>query len=694
MVQARIPHSVTLVLLTVAYIAVGRLGLLLAFANENASPVWPPTGLAIAALLLIGYRAWPAVAIGAFVVNLYNSGSIPASAVIAAGNTLEALVAAWLIVRFARGRAVFDSTADILRFVVIAAGAATLAASIGTIAVLVGDLGTQTDPAAIWLTWWLGDLVGAVVVAPIVVLWDRRPPVPDVIRRFPELVVLILTLGVAAMAVFSPWPMGGPDYPVILIPVLLWAAFRFGAWFTALCSAIVVVIAVYGTLRGWGPFGRWSLNEALLVMQSFVGMTTVMMLSVASEVSRRRDVERDLRRLNDDLERTITARTDELVKVNDRLLEAQEVAHVGSWEWDIGADRIWWSAEMYRIYGIERGSPIGYEAYLNRLHPDDRAAADATVRQAMADGRPFAFDHRVVRTDGSVRVLHGAGRVIVDASSRPIRMVGIGHDITERKEAEEARAQLIHEQARRQEAEETSRAKDEFLAILSHELRTPLNAALGWAHMLRELPRDAVSADRAVDTIYRNLLTQARLVSDILDVSRITRGALTVDKAPVDLAAIIGSAMEMVRDSAASRNITLDSRIGCDAVALVGDAKRLEQVFWNLLSNGVRFGREGGFVRVAATIEDDNVFITVEDDGPGIDPAFLPYMFEPFRQADGSPRRAHDGLGLGLSIARHLVELHGGSLVAANGRDGGAVLTVVLPVAITAAQATPSGTKH
>ncbi len=368
------------------------------------------------------------------------------------------------------------------------------------------------------------------------------------------------------------------------------------------------------------------------------------------------------------------------MKVNERLLEAQEVAHVGSWEWDIAADRVWWSGEMYRIYGIERGAPISYETFLNCLHPDDRALADTTVRQAMADGRPFAYDHRVMRADGTVRVLHGAGRVIFDASSRPARMVGIGHDITERKEAEEARALLIHEQARRQEAEETSRAKDEFLAILSHELRTPLNAALGWAHVLREMPPDSPAASRAAGTIYRNLLIQARLVSDILDVSRITRGALTIEKAPVDLAAIISSAFEMVRESAVARNVSLETRIDGGAVTIVGDAKRLEQVFWNLLSNGVRFGREGGFVRVDATVESDTVRITVEDDGPGIDPAFLPHVFEPFRQADGSPRRAHDGLGLGLSIARHLVELHAGTMEAANGPRGGAVLTVVLPM--------------
>jgi signal transduction histidine kinase len=141
----------------------------------------------------------------------------------------------------------------------------------------------------------------------------------------------------------------------------------------------------------------------------------------------------------------------------------------------------------------------------------------------------------------------------------------------------------------------------------------------------------------------------------------------------------------MIRESARARNIALETCVAGDRVALLGDAKRLEQVFWNLLSNGVRFGREDGLLRVDAVVENDHVRITVEDDGPGIDPAFLPHVFEPFRQADASPRRMHDGLGLGLAIAKHLVELHGGTLAAENVPRGGARLTVILPAQATLA---------
>ena len=490
------------------------------------------------------------------------------------------------------------------------------------------------------------------------------------------------TLVLVSLAVFGPSRAGAANYPLdfLVVPVLLWAAFRFGARETATASALIVAMAADATLRGFGPFARGSANESLLLLQAFAGVTTTMMLAVAAQVSTRRAAETALRALNDGLERRVTARTEELATVNDRLVEAQQVAHVGSWEWDIASNRLWWSEELYRVYGLDADTPIGYETFLAHVHPEDRGVVDATVRRAMADAAPFTFEHRIVRPDGSTRVLHAAGSVVVGPSGQPIRMMGIGHDITERKRGEEERAQLIREQAARREAEETSRAKDEFLAVLSHELRTPLNVALGWAHTLRELPPEDARFTRAVEAIYRNLRLQTRLVSDILDVARMTRGALLIEREPVDIGAIVGAAVDMVRDAAAVRRIAIDVDAPPAAAAPVGDAKRLEQVLWNLLSNAVRFGREGGRVRVVVVSGSDDVRIVIEDDGPGIDPAFLPHVFEPFRQADASPKRQHDGLGLGLAIARHLVELHDGTISASSGERGGATFTVRLPL--------------
>lgn len=686
-------RAVLLVLLTGAYVLAGRLGLLLAVVNDSASAVWPPTGLAFATLLLIGLRAWPVVLIGAFIVNLTTSGAGGASALIALGNTLEAVTGAWLVQRYAGGAAVFDSPRTIFRFTCLAAaGATAIAATVGVSALLLGGLASKEQAGSIWFTWWLGDAVGALIVTPLVVSWARPRDSAWRPSQGIEAAALVATIAVVLVVVFGNSPTGAAHYPLtfVVAPVLLWSAFRFGIRETVTAAAVVSGFALAGTLRGWGPFARSSPNESLLLLQAFGGLTTTMVLCVAAEVKRRRTIEMDIRTLNDALERSIGERTEQLHVVNQRLVEAQRVAHVGSWEWDIHRNTLWWSEELYRIYGVDPDDLSGYETYLTRLHPADRERVDGTVRQALADGRPFTFEHRIVRPDGSVRVVQSAGQVAAGPDGRPARMLGIAHDITERHQAEEERAQLIHAQAARHEAEQTSRAKDEFVAILSHELRTPLNAALGWAKILDGLPPGDPKGARALDAIVRNLSIQSRLVSDIVDVSRITRGGIAVEWKPVDVPALFDAAIETVREAATLRQVTIAVELPDQPVSLIGDADRLRQVLWNLLSNGVRFGREGGQVRLAARNDGDDVVLSVADDGPGIDPAFLPYVFEPFRQADASPKRQHDGLGLGLSIARHIVEQHGGTVSAANGESGGAVFTVRLPARRAAASPLPS----
>jgi PAS domain S-box-containing protein len=666
-------------LFTALYYAAGRLGLSLAFVNASTSAVWPPTGIALAALLLLGRQAWPVVAIGAFLVNLSTSGAVVASVAIAAGNTLEALVAVRLIQRYARGVSAFDRTPDILRFSLAVMVATAIAATVGVATLTTAGLASVDDTIAIWLTWWLGDAVGALVVTPLLLLWNQPFAVAWNGRRLIELLALAVSVVVVSWGLFGAAPTG--TYPVrfFLIPVLLWSAFRFGARETATSAAVVAAIATEGTLRGFGPFARSNPNESLLLLQAFIGVTDTMMLSVAAEVRRRRISEAELRSLNHALEARVAARTEELRKVNDRLLEAQQVAHVGSWEWDVASNALWWSEEMYRIYGLSPSDVTGYEAFMERVHPEDRETVNAVVRQGMVDGRAFTFEHRIVRTDGQIRVLYAAGRVVTDADGRPTRMSGIGHDITERKRDEEARAALILEQAARHEAEEVNRAKDTFLAALSHEIRTPLNAALGWAQTLRALPPGDPRSAKATDAICRSLTSQAKLVADLMDSSRLSRGRLQLQLDAVDVPALIEGAVETVGGEAASRNVTIDTRMPDSAVHLVADTKRLQQVLWNLLSNAVTFGKQGGHVRLVVTAEGDTVSFAVEDDGPGIDPSFLPHVFDQFRQADElSPRTV--GLGLGLSIARQIVEQHGGTITAANRPGGGSVFTVRLPV--------------
>jgi PAS domain S-box-containing protein len=245
----------------------------------------------------------------------------------------------------------------------------------------------------------------------------------------------------------------------------------------------------------------------------------------------------------------------------------------------------------------------------------------------------------------------------------------------ERKRAEEE-VRAAYEQARA-----ANRAKDEFLATLSHELRTPLSAIVGWTHMLRTGQLDPATAARAVETIDRNARVQTQLISDILDVSRIVSGKLHLEVRPLELASTIAAALDTVRPSADAKGVTLVSTLEPVAMPVSGDPDRLQQVVWNLLANAIKFTPRGGRVELRLRRANTHAEIVVQDTGPGIPRAFLPHVFERFRQADGSSTRAHGGLGLGLAIVRHLVEAHGGTVRADNVTEGtGSVFTVRLPV--------------
>ena len=232
-------------------------------------------------------------------------------------------------------------------------------------------------------------------------------------------------------------------------------------------------------------------------------------------------------------------------------------------------------------------------------------------------------------------------------------------------------------------AQEANRVKDEFLATLSHELRTPLNALLGWTQLLKRRSADEDFRQRALESIERSAHAQAVLIDDLLDVSRVIHGKLTLVAAPVDLEAIIAAAVDAIGPLANSRNIELTVSLTPLARSVVGDADRLQQVFGNLLSNAVKFTPARGRIELTLEEYDRDVRISVSDNGAGIDPAFLPHVFERFRQADSTAARSQGGLGLGLSIVRHLVELHGGSVtVASDGRDKGTKVVIVLPTQI------------
>jgi PAS domain S-box-containing protein len=308
--------------------------------------------------------------------------------------------------------------------------------------------------------------------------------------------------------------------------------------------------------------------------------------------------------------------------------------------------------------------------------PADRAAELAMLAQR---GQLHNIEYRFRMKDGVERVgLLSAVRIEIGGEPCALTVI---KDITEQKRTEAEREHLLaREQELRVKAEEANRLKDEFLATISHELRTPLTAILGWATMLRSNRFDEAALTRALETIERNAKNQKQIIEDLLDVSRIITGKLRLEIRPVELASLIEAAVESLRPAAEAKEVRLQKVLAADLEPIAADPARLQQIIWNLLSNAIKFTPRGGRVQIRLEHVDAHAEISISDTGQGISPEFLPFVFDRFRQADSTTTRKHGGLGLGLAIVRHLVELHGGTVKAeSEGAGQGSTFTVTLP---------------
>ena len=369
-----------------------------------------------------------------------------------------------------------------------------------------------------------------------------------------------------------------------------------------------------------------------------------------------------------------------------RLQLALEGADLGWWDYDLEAHQLVWSTRCKTLFGAPAHAAVTYERFLDWVHPEDRMAIDQAIQQGIAAATDYDLEIRLpgewerVEGEGD-RWIRLKGNVYCNVDGKPARMVGIAMDITERKRMEETL------RTARTEAETANRIKDELLMTLSHELRTPLNPILGWCRLLQTQELDSDKVSMAIATIERNAQRQCQVVEDLLDVAQLLRGAFHLQLTPVNLGQPMRAAIATVISAADAKRIRLEVEVGQGIPPIRGDATRLQQVIWNLLSNAVKFTPEGGriVVRLNQVQKESQSLVQLQviDTGVGINSAFLPHVFEHFRQADGTSTRQFGGLGLGLAIARHMVELHGGTIqVSSQGEGQGSTFTIQLPVTL------------
>jgi signal transduction histidine kinase/integral membrane sensor domain MASE1/CheY-like chemotaxis protein len=708
------PKNIGLMLgVATVYLLTAKLGLSLAYLNASVSPVWPPTGLAIAACLWLGYRAAPGVLLGALIANyLLTDVSLATAGGISIGNTLEAVIAVYLLRRSVESRNPFNRAFDVLKFVVFAAIFSTaIAATIGNLALCLSGAESWSDFAWLWLTWWSGDGVGALVVTPLILGWIDKPIGKWRAVRWVEFAAFLTLLVLLSVTIYTDLlsRIGtGRPWGHIAIPLLVWAAFRFGPRGVATAMAVLSAIAIWGTIHGLGAFAIFGKNESLLFLQAYIADLAITTFSLAAIVIERKVAGRHL---SGSLAVTrilaeSPALDDALPRILQRICKTFEWQVGGMWKLDEDAQTL----RCLKIFPAQGTVPSPFEDMCQKTNftrgvglpgrvwatlkpawiPDVGAdnnfprAAAATVEQLHS-----AFAFPIMSGERFLGVMEFFSHEIREPDRALLEtFAGIGSQIgqfVERKGVEEEREQLFEgEQAARNEAEEANRLKDEFLATLSHELRTPLTAMLGWLSMLRSGRLDQQTTGHALETVERNARAQAQLIEDLVDVSRIAGGKLKLEVEPVDLSSLITASVDVLLPAANARGVLIEVSTDLAVGPVAGDPARLQQVIWNLLSNAVKFTPRDGHVYVSLRQVESFAEIEVRDTGIGIDPDFLPSVFERFRQAESPVTRSHRGLGLGLAIVRHLTELHGGTVSAQSDGEGlGSSFKIRIPLMTT-----------
>ena len=660
----------------VSYLAAAKFGFGAAFLAEQVTTVWAPTGIAQAALLLYGIKLWPAVWLAAFTANAMTNVSLWAAGGIATGNTLEAVVAAWALSQLIGFDPAFARTRDGVAFVVIAVTASPIiSASIGVTVLCVDQAAAWERFGELWREWWIGDALGALIVGPAILTTVRavrertwRVPgrrSPGERRTMETIGLVLLTVVVTAVAGrFLPTASNAPP-AFIIFPLVIVAAVRLGQPATALVTFSAAAVLVWSLMAVQQPSTAAAFEENLLLVHAFMGVLAGSGLLLAAATAERRVLESGRVEQQTRTRAILDTALDAVISMDHhgRIIEFNPAAE--------------------RMFGYPQSQAIGQELGTLIIPSALRDQHRAGLKTYLATGTGPFIDRRVettaIRADGSEFPVEIS---ITRVPTEPPVFTGFVRDVTDRVDAERQRRALLDaELAARREAETANHAKDEFLATLSHELRTPLNAIVGWTRMLLDGMLDEQSARRALAIIDRNAHAQAKLVTDLLDVSRIITGKLSLTLRPVDLGSVVGAALDTVRPAADAKRIRLISKLTSSARVTIGDFERLQQVVWNLLSNAIKFTPDEGIVEVELSEPGNGTLrLTITDSGIGIAPDLLPHVFDRFWQADGSPTRPHGGLGLGLSIVRHVVDQHGGTVHAESAGLGmGTRFVVELP---------------
>ncbi len=684
-------YAAQLGVLAVLYFTVAKLSLLLAIPPGYATAVWPPSGLAVAAILLGGNRMWPGVWLGATLANLTVHASGIAAVLIGTGNTLEALVGAVLIQRLIGLPQRFESGEDVFTFAAIAAVTSTVAATIGVSAIALAGAMSLVDFAANWWTWWQGDATGIIVFAPLLLFWTARPSRGLSTSRKLEATSFALVLAAAGYIVFGSGLTSLGFSPALLLltfPLIIWAALRFDQLEVAAAITALCVIAIVYTIVGRGPFASRPVNASLLLLLAFVSIVAITGLVLSAVVGQRRRAKEALHQARDELELRVSVRTQELEEANQSLqqdivmrtkLEDELRRSEEKFRLLVGGIRDYavfmldpdgriasWNAGAEQIKGYKADEIIG--EHFSRFYPPEALARKLPQTELEVAARVGRFEDEGwrLRKDGSAFWANVIITALFDSNGKLRGFAKVTRDMTERRRIEAL--------------EQSERKMNEFLAMLGHELRNPLAPIRNALDLMRVQSAGDAKDEWARSVIDRQLTQLTRLVDDLLDVGRITSGKIALHREPIEVNAAIQRAVEASRPLSDASGHTLEVRLSPSPLSVDGDLTRLSQAVLNLLTNAIKYTPPGGRIEVDASREGEFAVIRVKDTGVGMSAELISRAFDLFVQGERSLDRSDGGLGIGLTLVKRLVSLHGGTVSAlSEGPGRGSEFIICLP---------------
>jgi signal transduction histidine kinase/integral membrane sensor domain MASE1 len=688
--------------LAVLYFGVARAGLAITFEAEQVSVIWPPTGLALAALLLFGYRLWPGIAFGAFIANIVANEPTITAFGIALGNTLEAATGAWLLRRFGFNNQMLHPS-DVLNLLLSSAVISTMiSATIGVTSLCAGGVQPWASYGLLWRIWWVGDATGALIVAPLLLTWGSRQPALWQQRNVAEAVLLLALMSVVCMEIFTTSSINGHTFVYIVFPFIILAALRLQQQGVTAATVIASATAIWATLHNTGPFSGASVEHNLILLQIFMGVVSMTGLLLSATVARSRNTEAELREGKTRLAAELEVMND-LYHYNIRLASSPHLqaalievldASIKITQADFGNIQILNPEGKGLRIVAHRGFKQDFLDHFKYVPIEEGTSVCA--RAAHMGGRlivkdveqdPEFAEHREIARSAGFRAvqstpLFSAKGMLLGMLSTHFREPQLPSELNFRMlDLYALQAASLIERMRVEEALQLADArKNNFLAVLAHELRNPLAPIKNSVDILK-LSADTAIRAQAENIIERQIKHMIHLIDDLMDVSRITRDKIELRKQPTKLQDIINCAVETSDSLIKKHGHELAVHLPEDPVWLDADFDRVSQIFSNLLNNAAKYTPNGGRIEVNVKKKETSVVISVRDNGIGIPENMLQRIFDMFSQVDSSLDRSQGGLGIGLTLAKRLIEMHGGNItVSSPGINGGSEFLVTLPI--------------